>query len=95
MPSGTVVIDETVEKADEYVTVYARVSSSENKSNLESQSQRLCAYCEANGWTVKEVVKECASGLNDYRPKLSRIFEQRKATKLVVEHKDRLTRFGF
>ena len=96
LPSGTVVIDEVVENnKDEYVIVYARVSSSENKSTLNTQAERLCQYCTANGWTVNEVVKECASGLNDNRPKLSKILSERKATKLVIEHKDRLTRFGF
>lgn len=96
LPSGTVVIDEVKETTKpEYVVVYARVSSSENKSNLEAQVERLVQFCNANGWKVNEVVKECASGLNDFRPKLSKIFKDRKATKLVVEHKDRLTRFGF
>lgn len=38
---------------------------------------------------------ECTSGLNDERPKLSKIFSERKATKIVIEYKDRLTRFGF
>lgn len=96
LPSGTVVIDEIPNKSvNDYVVVYARVSSSENKSNLDTQCQRLCDYCTAKGWIINEVVKECASGLNDERPKLSKIFTERKATKLVVEHKDRLTRFGF
>ena len=44
---------------------------------------------------MHEVVKECASGLNDSRPKLQKILKTRQATKIVVEHKDRLTRFGF
>lgn len=96
LPSGTVVIDEVTDKsANDYIVVYARVSSSENKANLDTQCQKLCDYCNANGWIVDEVVKECASGLNDERPKLSKIFKERKATKLVVEYKDRLTRFGF
>ncbi len=96
LPTGTVVVDETVKSvADEYVVVYARVSSSENRSNLETQATRLVQFCEANGWRVQEVVKECASGLNDERPKLCKILREQKATKLVVEHKDRLTRFGF
>ena len=96
LPTGTVVVDETVKPVvDEYVVVYARVSSSENRSNLETQATRLVQFCEANGWRVQEVVKECASGLNDERPKLCKILREQKATKLVVEHKDRLTRFGF
>ena len=96
LPTGTVVIDEdtNLNKMD-YTIVYARVNSSENKSNLETQANRLIQYCTANGWTVDEVVKECASGLNDERPKLTKILKERKVTRLVIEHKDRLTRFGF
>lgn len=96
LPSGTVVVDEIKEYTKpEYTIVYARVSSSENRSNLETQAERLSQYCTYKGWTVNEVVKECASGLNDNRPKLSKILTERKATRLVIEHKDRLTRFGF
>lgn len=96
LPSGTVVIDEPNPTYNEdYTIIYARVSSSENKSNLDTQSERLYNFCVANGWIVNEIVKECASGLNDERPKLSKIFKERKATRIVIEHKDRLTRFGF
>lgn len=96
LPSGTVVVDDVKESTKpEYTIVYARVSSSENRSNLDTQAERLSQYCTAKGWTVNEVVKECASGLNDNRPKLSKILTERKATRLVIEHKYRLTRFGF
>ncbi len=96
LPTGTVVVDEIKEETkQEYTVIYARVSSSENKSNLESQADRLCSYCIAKGWKVNEVVKECASGLNDNRPKLCKILKEHKATRLIIEHKDRLTRFGF
>lgn len=95
LPTGTIVIDEEKCKDCEYTVVYARVSSSENKSNLDSQAERLIQFCEANGYVVNEVVKECASGLDDERPKLCKILQSKKATRLVVEHKDRLTRFGF
>lgn len=98
LPTGTIIVPEkslVCEEKSEYTVVYARVSSSENKSNLDSQALRLERFCEANGWVVNEVVKECASGLNDKRPKLQKIFDERRATRLVVEHKDRLTRFGF
>ena len=95
LATGTVVIDDNQHAHVDYVIVYARVSSSENKSNLDAQADRLIQYCEASGLIVSEVVKECASGLNDSRPKLSRIFRDRKATKIIIEHKDRLTRFGY
>lgn len=88
-------IDEDRPDKKEHVIVYARVSSSENKQNLETQAQRVSQFCNANGWVVHEIIKECASGLNDNRPKLQKILKENLATKIVVEHKDRLTRFGF
>lgn len=95
--SGTILIEveEYDNKKPEYNIVYSRVSSSENKTNLESQADRVSQFCNARGWIVHEVVKECASGLNDNRPKLQKILHENKATKIIVEHKDRLTRFGF
>jgi putative resolvase len=97
LPTGTIVIPDTYEnpKGVDYVVVYARVSSSQNKKNLDTQANRVCQFCNANGWVVNSVVKECASGLNDRRPKLQNILKDGRATKIVVEHKDRLTRFGF
>ena len=47
------------------VAIYARVSSSENKDNLESQAERLISYCNAKGYKVSKIVKEIGSGLND------------------------------
>ena len=77
------------------VAIYARVSSSENKSNLDSQAERLVAYCAAKGYQVAKVIKEVGSGINDSRPKLLALLEDQGFTLIVVEHKDRLTRFGF
>lgn len=96
-PSGSILveIDEKVLDKPDYVVVYSRVSSSENRSNLDSQADRVSAFCNAKGWVVEQVIKECASGLNDNRPKLLKILNESRVTKIVVEHKDRLTRFGF
>lgn len=93
--TGTIIIPEPAQVRPDAVTCYARVSSSENKDNLEAQARRLTDFCSANGWVVKEVVKEIGSGLNDSRKKLLRLLDEGTATKIVVEHKDRLTRFGF
>lgn len=79
----------------EKVIIYCRVSSSENKSNLETQKERLISYCNAKGYKVYDVVCEIGSGVNDQRPKLIKILKDNNYTKIVVEHKDRLTRFGF
>ncbi len=95
LPTGTIIVPEPKPTKAEYVVVYARESSADRKQCLETQAERCAAFCSAKGWAVAEIVKECASGLNDKRPKLQKILKDQKATKLVVEHKDRLTRFGF
>ena len=83
------------EKEEEKVVIYVRVSSSKNKDNLDTQAERLINYCNAKGYKVYKVVKEIVSGLNDKRPLLEKILLNNDYTKIVVEHKDRLTRFGF
>jgi predicted site-specific integrase-resolvase len=95
LDTGTIVVPDDIEVIKDYTVVYTRVSSSENKKNLETQAQRVCDFCSAKGWIVNEVIKECASGVNDSRTKLSAILDNPKVTRIVVEHKDRLTRFGF
>ena len=77
--------------------VYARVSSSEQrKTNLETQAERLTQFAIANGWVVDKVIKEVGSGLNDERKKLTELLlSDEPIARIVVEHKDRLTRFGF
>lgn len=97
LPSGTIIVDQQSEKSSkqEHIVVYARVSSSENKKYLDSQVQRVTEFCNAKGWSVHQSIKEVGSGLNDKRLQLLGVIQQGKATKLVVEHRDRLTRFGF
>ena len=96
LPTGTIVVlEDTKTDKPEHNVVYSRVSSSENKPNLETQAERVSQYCNAKGWVVHEVIKECGSGLNDKRPKLQKLLKSNKATRIIVEHKDRLTRFGF
>lgn len=75
--------------------IYARVSSAENRDNLNSQAERLQQYCAARGYQVTQVVKEIGSGVNDNRPKLLNLLSNGNVGVIVVEHKDRLTRFGF
>jgi predicted site-specific integrase-resolvase len=93
LPTGTVIVD--VQKTTEGVVIYARVSSSENKGNLDSQAQRLVHYCEAKGYQIKKVIKEIGSGVNDNRQKLVALLNEDDYKLIVVEHKDRLTRIGF
>ena len=97
MESGTILIDDPVGEFEQVqkVAVYTRVSSSENKSNLDGQSERLVNYCVAKGWQVAQIVKEIGSGVNDSRPKFIELLADTTITMIVVEHKDRATSFGF
>jgi putative resolvase len=76
VPSGTVIVDvpPTPQAVRPHkVAVSARVSSAENRTNLESQAERVAAFCAAKGWPVANVVKECGSGVDDQRPQLSKL----------------------
>lgn len=96
MPSGTILIDvPDTPPTPSRVAIYARVSSSENKANLETQAERLTLYCLAKGYQIAKVVKEVGSGINDTRPKLFDLLRDMTIGIIVVEHRDRLTRFGF
>jgi len=99
LPTGTIVILEENEKlfmpSPYTVAIYARVSSHENKNNLEAQAKRLEEYAIAKGYQIKHIIKEIGSGVNDTRPKLIKLLKQNDYSILLVEHKDRLTRFGF
>ncbi|WP_208340093.1 IS607 family transposase [Aetokthonos hydrillicola] len=93
--SGTVLVDFTPQSITENnnsikVAIYARVSSSENKSNLDRQADRLTQYSVAKGYTIIKIVKEIGSGLNDNRKKLNSLLESDDYDVLLVEHKDRL-----
>lgn len=98
LPTGTIIVPETSTtdiSTDVVAIVYARVSSSENKKNLESQAERLVQYCIARGYRVAATICEVGSGVNDSRRKLDQILKNSSYKLIVVEHKDRLTRFGF
>ena len=98
LPSGTIVVTEGEEpqvKPDGQVAIYARVSSHEHRANLDRQAERLEDYCAAKGYQVSKVVKEIGSGVNDNRAKFLGLLENQQVRTIVVEHKDRATRFGF
>ena len=76
------------------VGIYCRVSSSENKNNLEKQKQRMVDYCAAKGYQIQKIVCEIGSGLNDGRPKLESLLLDKQINVIVAEHSDRISRFG-
>ena len=92
--------EEIIEDIIDSTVTYARVSSNEQKQkgDLDRQSQRLSEYCAKKGWRVTHIIKDVGSGLNDNRSGFIRLTDMvlnKKVNKLVVEHKDRLTRFQF
>src|SRR2546426_1942704 len=96
LDTGTVIVREAAQPQEAMgVALYARVSSADQKEDLERQMQRLKDYAAAKGYHVTKTVNELASGLNDSRPKLLKLLTDHAIGLLVVEHRDRLTRFGF
>jgi predicted site-specific integrase-resolvase len=75
---------------------YARVSSHDQKDDLERQKQVLELYCARQGWTF-EVISDLGSGMNYHKKGLKRLLEailEGQIGRLVITHKDRLLRFG-
>jgi putative resolvase len=99
MDTGTILVTEPLPVKESPVTakvaVYARVSSSEDRSHLDSRAERLVTYCTGRGYQVSKVVKEIGSGVNDNRPKFLALLADPSIGRIVIEHKDRGTRFGF
>lgn len=96
-PTGMVVVrEQQAEKPGTgRIALYARVSSVDQKSDLDRQLHRLRDYAAANGYQVAKEVTEIASGMNDRRPKFLQLLADPSIGTIIVEHKDRGTRFGW
>jgi putative resolvase len=96
LPTGTIIVnDSPTPTIGQGVALYARVSSHEQKADAQRQLDRLRDYAAAKGYKVTAEVGEIASGLNDQRPKFSRLLTDTTVQTILVEHKDRATRFGY
>ncbi|RLF22933.1 MAG: IS607 family transposase [Thermoprotei archaeon] len=87
-----------VEAGEVRAIIYARVSSSDQRKDLERQIQYLMQYCSAKGYKVIDILSDIASGLKTNRRGLQKLFDyviDRQIDVVVVTYKDRLTRFGF
>lgn len=73
---------------------YARVSSSDQKNDLQRQADRLKAFAISMGVEKPEVVSEVGSGMSDKRRKLNRVLADQTVTTIIVEHRDRLARMN-
>ncbi|MCX5375117.1 IS607 family transposase [Streptomyces sp. NBC_00091] len=93
-PSGTWLVTEPAPQVAGRVVAYCRVSSGDQKADLERQVARTVQGATAQGLMVADVVTEVGSGLNGRRRKLHRLLADPGVGTIVVEHRDRLARFG-
>ena len=87
-----------VETKEVRAVIYARVSSSDQRKDLERQIEYLTQYCSAKGYRVVNVLSDVASGLKTNRRGLMKLFNyivDKQVDVVVITYKDRLTRFGF
>lgn len=84
------------DKLERKTVAYARVSSHDQKADLERQKQVLELYCASQGWTF-EVMSDLGSGINYNKKGLKALIQaiiDNDVGRLVITHKDRLLRFG-
>ena len=110
LESGTIWVDAPDAGESGRTVVYARVSSHDQRQDLDRQVARLADWATSNGHVVGEVRRQRLTGANHdqqivilnlptnmshtKRPKLRRILSDPSASVVVVEHRDRLARFG-
>lgn len=88
-------VNNPINDNDNKCIIYARVSSNTQKKDLYKQTERLKSFAAAKGYNIVGVKSEIASGMNDSRKALTNILQRDDWGVLLVENKDRLTRFGF
>lgn len=95
-PTGTILVDvpRSTGEPKERAVVYARVSSHDQRCDLDSQVARTTEWATAQGMTISDVVTEVGSGMNGRAAKLARLLADATVVTIVVEHRDRLARFG-
>ncbi|MFG3602686.1 IS607 family transposase [Micromonospora chersina] len=92
-PSGTWIVTEAA-SVEGRVVAYCRVSSADERDDLDRQAMRVVEGANAQGLAISEVLKEVGSGLDGKRRKLHRVLADPTVAVIVVEHRDRLARFG-
>jgi len=93
LATGTILVHER-EVANPEATIDARVSSSDQKGDLDRQVVRVLEATTKQGIPVTQTVTEVGSGLNGHRRKLLQLLADPKVSVVAVEHRDRLMRFG-
>jgi predicted site-specific integrase-resolvase len=94
MATGTIVLH-MPERERAGAALYARVSGHDQKADLDRQLARLSKFAAARKLQVVESIREVGSGLNGHRKGMLRVLGNPAIDVIVVEHRDRLMRFGF
>ena len=98
LASGTIIVHPAKSVANNSfgnVALYARVSSADQKADLDRQFDRLSEYALAHKMSVVDSVKEIGSNFNGHRRGMMRLLANSNIQTIVIEHRDRLIRFGF
>ncbi|PEH74622.1 integrase [Nocardia sp. FDAARGOS_372] len=93
LPTGTILVDPP-QANTAAVVAYCRVSSRDQKADLERQAGRVLTGASGRGLRIDRTVTEIGSGLNGRRVKLRKLLADPTVGTIVVEHRDRLARFG-
>jgi predicted site-specific integrase-resolvase len=89
LDTGTIIVREPAQSPNATgIALSARVSSADQKEDLDRQMQRLKDYAASKGYQVTKMVSELASGLNDKRPKLMKLLTDPSVGMVVIEHPD-------
>ena len=80
------------------IVIYARVSTRNQKDDLQNQAAFLRQFCNAKGMIVDQCIEEYGSGLNYNHKKWNQLLDEvmeQKIKTIIVTHKDRFVRFGY
>lgn len=94
--TGTIIVPDVQPNVNtnNHVVTYSRVSNNSRRKELEYQVERIRVFCLAKGIVINKEYKEVASGMNDNRKQLWDMINSNPQI-IIIENKDRLTRFGF
>src|SRR5882672_11548958 len=94
LPSGTIVVDPPGGDGSGRTVAYVRVSSPDQRPDLEARAGGVGTWCVGRGVRVDGVVSGVGSGMNGRRHRLARLLRDPGVTTVVVGHRDRLARVG-
>ena len=91
---GVILVDAPKDSAKGQTVVYARVSSADQKSDLDRQVARVTEWATSQEMQVDRVVTEVGSALNGHRRKFLALLRDPSVVRIIVEHRDRFARFA-